>query len=92
MTIRPDLAGLAWAKGAEPTPHGLLKVSLEQKSGLHWSILPADEEATVLIPVQHAGQSVLVNGAAATNVKPAENGTRAAVVLSTPGHYVLYAQ
>ena len=93
MTIRPDLAGLAWAKGAEPTPHGLLKVSLEQKSGLQTTIdLPADEEATVLIPIQHSGQGVLVNGAAATNVKSAEDGTRAAVVLSAPGHYTLQAQ
>jgi len=93
VTIRPDLAGLAWAKGAEPTPHGLLKVSLEQKSGLQTVIdLPADEEATVLIPVQRAGQGVLVNGTAATNVKTAEDGTRAAVVLSAPGHYTLKAQ
>ncbi len=93
VTIRPDLAGLAWAKGAEPTPHGLLKVSLEQKSGLQTTIdLPADEEATVLIPIQHSGQGVLVNGAADTNVKSAEDGTRAAVVLSAPGHYMLQAQ
>ena len=25
-TIRPDLAGLAWARGAVPTPNGLIKV------------------------------------------------------------------
>ena len=92
VTIRPDLAGLSWAKGAEPTPHGLLKVDL-QASPLKTIIdLPADEVATVLVPLQHAGQGVLVNGAAATNVKSAENGTRASVVLSTPGHYVLQAQ
>jgi hypothetical protein len=93
VTIRPDLAGLAWAKGAEPTPHGLLKVDLRASPTLQTVIdLPADEEATVLIPVQHAGQAVLVNGTAAKDVKPAENGTRAAVVLSAPGHYVLQAQ
>ena len=93
VTIRPDLAGLAWAKGAEPTPHGLLKVDLNASPTLQTVIdLPADEVATVLIPVQHAGQGVLVNGTAATDVKPAENGTRAAVVLTTPGHYTLQAQ
>jgi len=93
VTIRPDLAGLAWAKGAEPTPHGLLKVDLQASPTMQTAIdLPADEEATVLVPLEHAGQGVLVNGKAATNVKPAENGTRAAVVLSTPGHYVLQAQ
>ena len=28
VIIRPDLAGLQWAQGAEPTPRGLLKVSV----------------------------------------------------------------
>ncbi len=93
VTIRPDLAGLAWAKGAEPTPHGLLKVDLHSGPTLQTVIdLPADEEATVLVPVQHAGQGVLVNGTAASDVKSAEDGTRAAVVLRTPGHYTLRAQ
>ncbi len=93
VTIRPDLAGLKWAKGAEPTPHGLLKVDLHAGSTLQTVIdLPADEVATVLVPVQHAGQSVLVNGTAATDVRSAEDGTRAEVVLSAPGHYTLQAQ
>jgi alpha-L-rhamnosidase len=93
VTIRPDLAGLSWAKGAEPTPHGLLKVDLHAGSALQTVIdLPSDEVATVLVPVQHAGQGVLVNGTAATDVKPAEDGARAAVVLKTPGHYTLQAQ
>ena len=93
VTIRPDLAGLAWAKGAEPTPHGLLKVDLHATPTMQTVIdLPADEEATVLVPVQHAGQSVLVNGTAATDVKSVEDGTRAAVVLRTAGHYTLEAK
>ena len=93
VTIRPDLAGLQWAKGAEPTPHGLLKVDLQANPALQTVIdLPADEVATVLVPVQHAGQGVLVNGTAARDVKSEEKGTRAAVLLSTPGHYVLQAQ
>ncbi len=93
VTIRPDLAGLAWAKGAEPTPHGLLKVDLRASPTPQTIVdLPADEVATVLIPVQHAGQGVLVNGKAATDVKPAEGGTRATVVLRSPGHYTLEAK
>ncbi len=93
VTIRPDLAGLAWAKGAEPTPHGLLKVDLHASPTMRTVIdLPADEEATVLIPVERAGQGVLVNGTAATDVKPAEGGTRASVVLRSPGHYTLEAK
>jgi len=93
VTIRPDLAGLAWAKGAEPTPHGLLKVDLRQDHGLETAIdLPAEEEANVLIPIAHAGQKVLVNGKVVEDAKPAENGTRVAVILRQSGHYTLQAQ
>jgi alpha-L-rhamnosidase len=93
VTIRPDLAGLAWAKGAEPTPHGLLRVDLKQQSGLITTItLPADEEATVLVPVTHAGQALLINGKEITNAQPAENGTRAAVILRGAGTYELQAK
>ncbi len=92
VTIRPDLAGLAWAKGAEPTPHGLLKVDLRQDQGLQTVIdLPADEVATVLVPVEHAGQKVLVNGKV-VEAQPAEDGARAAVTLREAGHYTLQAQ
>ena len=93
VTIRPDLAGLAWAKGAEPTPNGLLKVDLHASPTLQTVIdLPPNEEATVLMPVQHSGQAVMVNGKAATDVKPAENGTRVAVMLLQPGVYELQAK
>jgi alpha-L-rhamnosidase len=93
VTIRPDLAGLAWAKGAEPTPHGLLKVSVRQRQNLETTIdLPQGVEANVLVPVSQVGQQVLVNGAAVESAKPAENGPRAAVVLRKPGRYVLTAK
>ncbi len=93
VTIRPDLAGLAWAKGAEPTPHGLLKVDVHANPTLQTVIdLPPDEEAVVLVPVEHSGQNVLVNGKVAEFSKMVENGTRAAVILHRPGHYTLQAQ
>jgi hypothetical protein len=93
VTIRPDLAGLKWAKGAEPTPHGLLKVSLQQKHGLQTTIdLPPDVEAVVLVPLGHVGPLVLINGKTAEHSKIAENGTRAAVILNKAGHYVLTAK
>jgi hypothetical protein len=93
VIIRPDLAGLAWAKGAEPTPHGLLKVDLHANPTLQTAIdLPANEVATVLIPVSHVGQEVLVNGKIAEDARPMESGTRVAVVLRESGHYILQAQ
>jgi alpha-L-rhamnosidase len=89
VTIRPDLAGLSWAKGAEPTPRGLLKVSLRQGARFETTIdLPTGVEATVLVPTSHAGQTVLINGKAA-QATSADNGARAVVVLSQPAHYTL---
>ncbi len=93
VTIRPDLAGLQWAKGAEPTPQGLLKVSLEQKSNLQTTIdLPSGIEATVLVPINNAGQHPLINGKEDNTSQPAEDNTRAAVTLNQPGHYILEAK
>lgn len=92
VTIRPDLAGLKWAKGAEPTPHGLLKVSLQQKQGLETTIdLPSDVEATVLVPVNQGQQQVLVNGNVNESAQPA-GIDRVAVILNKAGHYVLTAK
>ncbi|MGH9615095.1 MAG: alpha-L-rhamnosidase C-terminal domain-containing protein [Acidobacteriaceae bacterium] len=93
VTIRPDLVGLSWAKGAEPTPHGLLQVSLRQAQGLETVIdVPAGVKATVLVPITHSSQRVLVNGNVAKSVTTAEDGTRAAVILQQPGHYELHAE
>jgi alpha-L-rhamnosidase len=86
-TIRPDLTDLEWARGAQPTPHGLLKVDLKKAPALTASIdLPSGVEATVLFPVSGGADHVMVNGAAKPGA-PAENGTRLAVTLNQPGHY-----
>lgn len=89
VTIRPDLGGLQWAKGAEPTPHGLLKVDVQQNGTT--IALPPDVAATVSVPV-NAGQHVVVNGKEISNAKPVENGARAEVILKGTGQYVLTAK
>lgn len=96
VTIRPDLAGLAWAKGAEPTPHGMIKVDLKASgSGASSGSsplktialdLPSGVDATVLVPVAESGAQVLVNGARVEG-KPAEGGHRVAVNLDHSGHF-----
>ncbi len=94
-TIRPDLLGLDWARGGEPTPHGLLQVDLRHthdEHSLHLTVdLPPGVEATVLYPVAPGAGPVFVNGArhAAT---PAEDGSRLAIVLNQPGHYEIHAE
>ncbi|MGA7886594.1 MAG: alpha-L-rhamnosidase C-terminal domain-containing protein [Acidobacteriaceae bacterium] len=94
-TIRPDLLDLAWARGAEPTPRGLLRVDLSETRGEH-SLqlavdLPPGIRATVLYPVQAGANTVLVNGKAIQGT-PAENGARIAIVLDHAGHYTLEAR
>jgi alpha-L-rhamnosidase len=88
VDIRPDLVDLAWAKGAEPTPYGLLKVDTRRdSSGLMVSVdVPEGVVARVSVPVMSASATVLVNGTA-TQAEAAESGTRKVVVLSHAGHY-----
>jgi len=91
VEVRPDLVGLDWAKGAEPTPRGLLKVDV-RKSGGAMTIavdVPEGVVASVSVPVSSATATrVTVNGAAAATT-PAENGARGVVRLNHAGHYEL---
>ena len=92
VDIRPDLIGLQWAKGAEPTPNGLLKVDLQQKQGLAIALdLPSGVEAHVAVPVSKSNAAVMVNGKQQSGVS-AENGARSIITLNHPGHYTLESQ
>jgi alpha-L-rhamnosidase len=82
VEIRPDLMGLKFARGAEPTPHGLLKVDLMP------GVATVDVPDGVMARVSVAGSNVKVNGAGVAS-EPAEGGSRRLVTLSRPGHYVV---
>jgi hypothetical protein len=89
VRIRPDLAGLKWAKGAEPTPHGLLGVSIRNDHGYVTTVtLPPDVSASVSVPVPPVNQAVLVNGKSVSS-SSTEDGRRAVVVLRGQGKYVI---
>jgi hypothetical protein len=93
VDIRPDLIDLDWAKGGEPTPHGMLNVSVK-KQGRGASIvidLPSETEAHVFVPVTSASQQIFVNGKPEKS-ESAESGTRAIIVLREAGHYQIAAQ
>lgn len=92
-SIRPDLVDLAWAKGSEPTPHGLLKVDAQREgAGVAIAVdIPDGVVAHVSVPVTSPGQHVLVNGTA-QKATPAEGGKRMVVTLASAGHYTLSAQ
>lgn len=90
VEIRPDLVDLDWAKGAEPTPQGLLKVDAH-KSGAHTTIvldLPTGVTAQVAVPVSSSTTQVSVNGSAVDSTST-ENGSRRLVKLDRAGHYEL---
>jgi hypothetical protein len=98
-TIRPDLIDLAWARGAEPTPHGLLSVDLRRSGdagnvqhGLKAIIdLPPDVRASVIYPVTAGTTSVLVNGKVEQGTVT-EKGARVAIILEGAGRYTLQSQ
>ena len=89
-TLRPDLAGLAWARGAEPTPHGPIAVDL--KPGQTTVTIPDGVELSVLLPMAAGQTSVTVNGSAAKPGAMVEQGTRASIVLNKAGTYTLEAR
>jgi hypothetical protein len=90
VNIRPDLVDLSWARGAEPTPKGLLKVSARKDAnGLMVSIdLPDGVAARVSVP---ATSAVTVNGSSEP-AERVEGGTRMLVTLNHPGHFDVAGQ
>ena len=89
VDIRPDLIGLKWAKGAEPTPHGLLRVAIRDHNGYVTTIhLPPQIDARVSVPVPAPDAKLMVNGRPVASVA-ADGGRRAVVTLSRPGKYIV---
>ena len=92
--IRPDLVDLDWARGAEPTPHGLLKVDA-RKNGTGAVIevdVPEGVVARVSVPVTPGPAARVTVNENVAEATPAEGGARAVVVLDHAGHYQLAGQ
>ncbi len=93
VDIRPDLVDLEWAKGAEPTPKGLLKVDLRKAPGGTEINLDIPDGVTARVSVP----SLAINSAdrrkwQRQQATAAENGTRKIVTLSHAGHYNITAR
>jgi len=93
VDIRPDLVDLDWAKGSEPTPHGLLKVDAKKTSkGMTIAVdVPEGVVAKVLVPMGSPTLHVILNGGVTASAIT-EGGQRAAVTLNHAGHYELTGQ
>ncbi|MHB1022174.1 MAG: alpha-L-rhamnosidase-related protein [Acidobacteriaceae bacterium] len=90
VQIRPNLAGLTWAQGSVPTPHGVLRIAMrKQAHAFHMTLdLPPQMVATLLLPASSSNQRILVNGVRQT-ASPAEDHTRQELQLSRSGHYII---
>lgn len=92
VDIRPDLIDLQWVKGGEPTPRGMLNVSIRKNAGTETVLdLPPDTQASIYLPVSSQNATVTVNGQKQSST-PAESGNRAMITISTTGHYVIHTQ
>jgi hypothetical protein len=92
-TIRPDLAGLAWARGSVQAPNGQIKVDYRapaSKTGKFAASieLPNGVDASVSMPVCGSEKSVMVNGSAVSG-ESSEDGARTVVHLPNAGKYTL---
>ena len=87
VDVRPDLVDLQWAKGAEPTPHGLLGVDARREGGGMRVVVtvPAGVEARISVP---GTSGVTVNGKAMESTA-VEGGTRRMVTLRAAGQYTV---
>lgn len=94
VSIRPDLAGLKWARGTEPTPRGTIKVDYHPASngGLVATLdLPSGTDAVVSMPVSQGQKMIQVNGHEETGTLT-DSGHRSIIHIRKPGHYVLKSQ
>jgi hypothetical protein len=92
VSIRPDLIGLEWARGAEPTPQGPIAVDLRRAgAGLEARLtLPPGVDAEVSMPALPGSTAVQVNGQPVPG-RPAEKGARLVIEVNKPGAYKLEA-
>jgi len=89
VNIRPDLAGLEWARGAEPTPRGVIRVSID--SSVVRVSLPPETVATVSLPFS-AGLGAVLQDGKPVQVTASESGARSIVKLSHAGDYTFAAK
>lgn len=86
--IRPDIAGLQWAKGTESTPNGTISVDIQPGATAVVLDVPAAVDAWVSMPTPSGSANVSVNGSTIVGTLT-ENGARTMIHLPQGGHFVL---
>jgi hypothetical protein len=95
VDIHPDLLDLAWAYGAVPTPHGLIKINVDKKGGIILDLPQGVSKAVVRFTPLDPNAEVYVNGRLFRCVTCLRNGPREPVrviELTNPGHYEITAR
>jgi alpha-L-rhamnosidase len=85
VVIRPDLAGLDWAKGTVPTPHGLIRVSVDKAKGIALDLPQGIEHAFVYVATPGGGRRVYLDGVTAGTVTGP--GRETMVEITHGGHF-----
>jgi len=85
VVIAPHLAGLEWARGTVPTPHGVIAISIDKQNGVSLDLPPGVEKAFVTLPSEHQGDHLYLNGAASSDGPLV--ATTHIVELTHAGHY-----
>jgi hypothetical protein len=90
VDIHPDLLDLAWAYGAAPTPHGLIKINVDKQRGIILDLPFGVSKALVRFTPLNPNADVYLNGRFSYCVKCLKNEPRETVrvlELAGPGHY-----
>jgi hypothetical protein len=94
VRIEPNLLGLDYAKGAQPTPSGKIEVEFHAANGANGMDgtveLPAGTVATVSLPVSGAAAEITVNGKTQSS-HWVESSGRSEIELTGPGSFTLHA-
>ncbi len=86
VEIRPDLSGLDWVSGVQPTPYGDISVVFQSSAGYSGDItLPAGVHAVISVP-GNGSSTVAVNSVVIT-YDVVEAGQRTAFSLNGPGTF-----
>jgi hypothetical protein len=86
VRIEPNLAGLDWAQGAVPTPHGVLSIRIDKDKGVTLDLPQGVERAFVVLPFDPQGKPIYLDGAL---VAREPNTTGYAIELTRAGHHVI---
>jgi alpha-L-rhamnosidase len=84
VVIAPQLLGLDWARGTVPTPQGVIAISVDKQKGVSLDLPPGVEKAVVIMPLEHQGEHLYVNG---TLVADDPMLTAHLALLTHAGHY-----